>query len=441
MTVAEIRQIRMTTFQYVSQPVWRPILDKSESRRVDGIVTAVANALAESPLLRLCGGGLSQGAAGAAVFLSYLARARSTVPNWDRSSAWLAFAARNSPVTRDSLGLFAGATGVAWAVQHLGLSLPSGTVDPRPAVDALLAEQLAMRPCHSHYDLVSGLVGYGVYALERLDTLGPSLLQGVIDCLDELAVPDDRGITWWTGPHLLPAEVRVRHSRGYFNLGLAHGVAGVIALLARACVLGIAPATAHRLLDGAVSWLFAHRNPETAESYFDYVISTGKLDSARSSRVAWCYGDLGIAAALYFAATSVQQVYLAKETLGIARRAAQRGIAQAGVVDAGLCHGAAGIAHIFNRLYQASGEELFREAACNWFKRCVDFHHPGIGVGGYRAWIGAVPAGQKPWSDSPGLMIGAAGIGLSLLAAIAHDEPKWDRMLLVNLPVGMAAPG
>jgi class I lanthipeptide synthase len=40
------------------------------------------------------------------------------------------------------------------------------------------------------------------------------------------------------------------------------------------------------------------------------------------------------------------------------------------------------------------------------------------------------------WRGTPGLLTGAAGVGLALLAAATPVEPSWDRMLLVALPPG-----
>jgi hypothetical protein len=58
---------------------------------------------------------------------------------------------------------------------------------------------------------------------------------------------------------------------------------------------------------------------------------------------------------------------------------------------------------------------------------------PGRGIGGYEAWQ-PDEAGSPAWSANPGLLNGAAGIALALLAAISPIEPAWDRMLLVSIP-------
>ena len=97
----------------------------------------------------------------------------------------------------------------------------------------------------------------------------------------------------------------------------------------------------------------------------------------------------------------------------------------------GLCHGAAGLGHIFNRLFQASGEEVFRDAACSWFEHTLNFKLANEGFGGFLFYRVTEEDGAT-WEAEPGILEGAAGIALALLAASTSIEPAWDRMLLVS---------
>jgi hypothetical protein len=38
------------------------------------------------------------------------------------------------------------------------------------------------------------------------------------------------------------------------------------------------------------------------------------------------------------------------------------------------------------------------------------------------------------WVADPGILTGAAGVALALLAATTDIEPEWDRMMLVSIP-------
>jgi hypothetical protein len=84
-------------------------------------------------------------------------------------------------------------------------------------------------------------------------------------------------------------------------------------------------------------------------------------------------------------------------------------------------------------MFQATGELRLGQAAWIWFERTLAMQRPGKGIGGFET-RGSDGAGSPAWSDDPGLLTGATGIALALLAATSPIEPAWDRMLLVSIP-------
>lgn len=425
-----------------SKPVaWTPLFRESDAGPLRRALASISSALTWHDLVRFCGPTVSRGAAGIGVFFSYLAIAERDVRSASHASAWFSRAFENQDTFQEPsrrLACFGGSTGIAWAQHHLGSRGIRLGEDTGPTVDDFLLDYTQSQPWHGAYDLVSGLVGHGVYALERIaEPFGHLLLEQVIGRLSETCVArHNGGATWSTPPHLGGLSPTAASSDEGVNLGLAHGVPGVIALLAQACRAGVAPGKARPLLDDAVKWLLAQRNPEGSESCFGTRASLDERRPGRPrSRLAWCYGDLGLSAALLWAAVSVGEPTWEREALDVAHHAAARPVDRSGVVDAGLCHGAAGNGHIFNRLYQATGDPVFSDAARRWFRRTMDFYRPGQGVGGFQAWRnGGGPGGAGQWQYLPGLLEGAAGIGLALLAAISPIEPEWDRLLLVAIP-------
>ena len=97
-----------------------------------------------------------------------------------------------------------------------------------------------------------------------------------------------------------------------------------------------------------------------------------------------------------------------------------------------LCHGAAGVAHLFNRMFQATGEAWLAQAARRWFAQVFQLQHSGSGIAGYQSHVDsdATPGGS--WRTEPGLLTGTAGLALALLAAATEIEPEWDRALLLS---------
>jgi lantibiotic modifying enzyme len=411
---------------------WRPLLADGASEEARKAIFDIAAHLSQRDLQNV-DASLYGGAAGLALFYAYLS-ITGVMPGADERAAWWleqaidAVAAAPMPPA-----LYGGYTGVAWATSLLQATLfdPAGD-DPNAAIDEVLCDYLDKTTVSGHYDLVSGDVGLGVYALERLPhPYAHFCLERIAARLADRAERHATGITWHTAPELLSQEEREAYPQGQYNLGVAHGVPGVIALLGQLWAAGIAPATVGSLLDGAVAWLRAQKLSDGAGSCFPYSVYPNV--EPEPARLAWCYGDLGIAAALLVAARCTGEAAWEREAITIACAAAACPLHQTGIADAGLCHGAAGVGHLLNRLYQATGEPQLGKAARFWFERTLDFRRPGQGIGGF---LRLMPGknGLYHWTDDPGILTGAAGIGLALLAATTSVEPAWDRMLLIAGP-------
>lgn len=327
-----------------------------------------------------------------------------------------------------SPSLHGGFTGVAWAVEHLRGDADDDD-DANEAIDEALILYLDRTPWTESFDLLGGIVGLGVYALERLPRAGAQrILELIVARLTETARRRRPGLAWWSDPKWVPAPYR-RDPHFAWNLGVGHGVPAVVGFLAGVVRAGIAPRAARRLLDGAVRWLLAQELPR-ADAGFASAVGPGV--ERTPARSAWCYGDPGVAAALLAAARAVGEEAWEQQALRIALRATERPPDTCRVVDAGLCHGAAGLGHVYHRMYLTSGEPRLARAARFWLVRALDFRRATDSIGGFASWT--IDAdGSKRWVADAGMLTGIAGIALAFAAALNGEEPTWDRTLLLSL--------
>ena len=332
---------------------------------------------------------------------------------------------------RQQPGLYAGAARIAFAVGHLSAGDDADTACE--AIEQSLARFL-VQPTEN-YDLISGLVGIAVPVLQRItdgkaSAASEPVARAILEHLERLARPMPTGLAWHTPPALLPQWQRELAPTGYINLGLAHGIPGVVAILARYLTAGIEVERVRTLLDGAVAYLSAAAEPRPGSRYPAW-IPEQRPESVPMSRVAWCYGDLGVAVALLSAATAAKRDDWRAEALGLAHGMAARPFELSHVVDMGLCHGAAGVAHLFNRLSQATGDAELARAADTWFARTLAMRRSDPIAGFPR---GLPVDGAMTWDPGADLLTGACGVGLALHAAISPVEPGWDQLLLADLP-------
>jgi class I lanthipeptide synthase len=391
-----------------------PLLTGGPAARAVAVIDEIAGALRG-------GGGsgpyLPMGDAGVALLFAYLAQWREDAGYEELASALVEqVASRYDGRLSLHFGL-----GIAWTVEHVGAFDDQG--EAVAAVDRAVLE--ALEAYTGHYDLLGGLVGMGVYALEGLPRPSASaILERVVEILAERARRDEpAGLYWWTEPDFMLGQRHVSSPDGHKDLGVAHGNPGVIGLLAASLAAGVAPERCRALLGGAVGWLLAQALPPGPGARFPYWVAPGRPPIP--ARTAWCYGDAGIAAVLHAAGRVAAEPAWQRYALALARDVAARPLEQTGVADAGLCHGAAGLGHIFHRLHLATGDAQFRDAAVDWLVRAVEMQRPGEGIVGFRA------QDPKPGGDA-GFLTGVAGIALALLSAVSDVEPLWDRVFLMS---------
>ncbi len=272
--------------------------------------------------------------------------------------------------------------------------------------DDALCSFVREAPTNGLFDLIEGMVGYGLYFLERLPRPAAQVgLFAVVEKLLEMSRSDGRGLSWFTGPHLLYPHQRDEDPDGHTDLGVAHGAAGVIVLLAKASASGVHLATA--ALERAVSSLLSH----DTGAPLPYCIG------GAPARVGWCYGDLGVGAALCVAADTVGEPRWIDRGAAMAERAYARTKDDDGVVDACLCHGWLGNAYIFARLFELTGREVFAAGARRDFQRGVDD-------------CMAKPADGR-WTADVSFATGSLGMALCLLG-LAGVDGSWDRLLCLR---------
>jgi hypothetical protein len=248
---------------------------------------------------------LSQGAAGVAVL--HGTRAQSGLGSYDRAHAWLGLAVRGGVSTGPGSGLWFGAPAVAFAI---AVSAPGSYPAARQALSRAVADMTqarlqaacdriaaAARPPMAEFDLVRGLTGLGAYLLHFEPD--PCLLRHVLDYLVRLTEPvpagDDAGARapgWWTGDH---PSVQARTDGGHANLGMAHGIAGPLALLALAARREITVAGQAEAIDRICAWLDAWRQPGSAGPWWPTWVTLADLRDQHTSqpgprRPSWCYG-------------------------------------------------------------------------------------------------------------------------------------------------------
>lgn len=417
---------------------WRPLFTGARAEALITVARDIAKSIAELPEGGLPS--LSAGSAGIALFHGYLDRAAPNSGFDEVAGRFIGDAYLCLPQCRHLPGLYGGWTGVGFAIEHLSQMYEGEGDDGDDPLDELDDRLLTVlrRPdgLPDEYDLIGGYAGLGVYALERLPrTKAREALSLIVEHLARLSQSSDQGLAWHHSIDLLPQWVRPSYPTGWFNLGLAHGMPGIAGLLCELIAADIEAKRSQQMLCELLQWILAQRLPAQTNHYFPTII--GERGAADSNRSAWCYGDPGVAVTLLAAGRVLKQQSYQDLAIEIMRHVGSRPKSAHRVRDAMLCHGAIGLAHLFNRFYQATGVEDFADQARHWVDETMAYR-TSDGFGGFRSHVpgtnGGDQANDSPWRDDPGFLTGSSGLALALLATCTDCEPRWDRILLTSIP-------
>ncbi|WP_204490998.1 lanthionine synthetase C family protein [Archangium primigenium] len=370
--------------------------------------------------------GLIAGHTGYALF--YEAAARSLAPKWlDHAARSLQRAAALfTRRARPPLSLHEGLAGVGWAASHLAARHPALEVEELCVwVDESLDVEMNRSPWPHPCDIRDGLAGMGLYAAKRMPhPSGRRLLERAVARAHEAAERSALGATWPMPPSrwsLYGADATF--PQGLYTMGLAHGIPGALCLLSLAHAHGVSREHTRPLLEEGFRWVANHAAP--GHPRFPHYLNGA--EPVTDTRFSWCVGNPGITAALWWAAHTWKDAAWEARTLDWATRVALEALERApSHPSANLCCGTAGTAHVFLRLYQATGQSVFGEAARRWIEHTLALRRPGVGPGGYCHE-------QDPNAPVTDVQFGAAGIALMLMAAATDQPPDWDETFLFSL--------
>jgi len=325
-----------------------------------------------------------------------------------------------------------GLAGIGWLYEYLSQRkvIDYSTNTLLEETDQCLENALNSFLWQRNYDFLHGGVGIALYFIKRVEKKKEliSVLNHFLDDLERISTQQDDGTIKWLS--FLGEKSIPQHG---YNISLSHGMASIVAILSKLYKIeGVDKVKTEKLLKGAVQYILAQEiDNEKYGSYFpSFAIESSP--TIYKSRLAWCYGDLGIASALYQAGKTLSENKWINKAIEVLLFATvhRKSLEDNSVWDAGLCHGTAGIGHIFYRMWWNTKLPEFKTAADYWFEQTLMMAKFTDGLAGFKTFN--FEDGKPAWKNSMGLLEGVSGIGLALLTYYYEMEPAWDECLLLS---------
>jgi hypothetical protein len=379
-----------------------------------------------------------QSLAGGAIGIALLHIEQTLAGHGDQATvhAWLRYAASEPISTGPNANLFHGAPALGF-VFHAAAALTGRYRRTLAALDdatvAITRTRLAAafariergdRLPMREFDLIHGLTGLGVYHLTRHPE--HPITRNVLDYLVRITRPHGQGERmpsgasvppWWLPVALTGEPDPGRFPQGHGNLGVAHGMSGVIALLALAAIRGVSVPDGRAALATLCAWTDEWLKTTDGEAWWPGYLTIGAGENSYVTatlrpRPSWCYGVAGTARAQQLAGKALgdtARMTMAETTILAALRSP---LQRALVPEVGLCHGKAGLLQAAQRM-------------------AADGNNPQLAAEAHG--LAADLARQlSAYDGDPELMDGAAGAALALHTPAGRAPATgWDSFLLL----------
>ena len=320
-----------------------------------------------------------------------------------------------------------GLAGLGWVIEYMVAKevIDADTNELLEEVDAILYDWMLEEQHRKNYDFLHGSMGVGLYFLSRINSnpLAKEKVSKLLDLLIEAAVVEQDGSTKWEqGWDTFPEHEPV------YNLGLAHGIPSILVFLVKSFQKNICREKLYPIIQSTTSYILKqHQAFDLRQFHFPHAIIGKRTYS--ESRMAWCYGDLGVCCALWQANQVLRDERVADTISDILHNnATRRDPQQCMITDASFCHGSAGAAYIFRRFYDRLGYPELLDASRYWYKKTLELANHPDGYVDYKFWAGD----RSEWENRLGLLDGLAGVALSLLYAGNRVDASWDEVLLIS---------
>ncbi len=268
-------------------------------------------------------------------------------------------------------------------------------------------------------DFLHGAAGTIHYFTQRLpDPTIEEYLKNLITTLCSKAVKENNGI--W-----LKNNIKDTPQMAGINLSLSHGLSGFLILLINAYKAGIQLACVKDVVTQGIDFILSYQQdidiPKNKWTFFPSTITTtDHSEFFVSPRLAWCYGDFGPVLLLYKAASIIDNAgWIDKADLFGTFTIMRNDAVSTASTESMFCHGASGIAQVYNTLYNLSGITRYKETQKYWLNQVIELLPSELEKAVYH---------EKECD----LLEGLVGINLSLLSYISPKPLSWRNTLLIG---------
>ncbi len=334
------------------------------------------------------------------------------------------------------LSFCSGLTGFMWSIDFLTNRFDVQLINDSiiEDIENILYNQMIKDFESNKFDFLHGALGNALYFLKRYVNEQNKLkkikyseyLIDTFEFLKRISIEEGHETKW-----SLPKDKYNKHN--IYNFGLAHGIPSIIYFLSKLLKYKIRENEVRLLLQKGINYIMNNTiTKRNAISFFP----TGIIDIKEydinddESRLAWCYGDLGVSFTLLKAAEILKDETLKKKVIDMLVKSSERTkLIENKVFDAPFCHGIFGIAYLYFKIYRLTNIDVFLKQFNYWYNVGIDtYYNNDKKIMNFAT----VNMGDKTTKLKYGILEGISGIGMVLLAKNYRIDLSWDECLMLS---------
>ncbi|WBL49589.1 lanthionine synthetase C family protein [Clostridium estertheticum] len=288
----------------------------------------------------------------------------------------------------------------------------------------------------TNYDVISGVSGIASYCMlfpqdEGMTDILKEIVTYIIDICRDKNI-ENISVPGWYIPseNLFTKNDKQQWPKGCFNIGLAHGIPGILIILCNALKLGICLDGQSDCIRKIGDFLIRFRRQDNNGCYWGCIVSLDEyIDNTIDDpyfRDAWCYGTPGVAYSLLLAGKVLNN----QSYITIAIEGMQSSIKRLKeICSPTFCHGLSGEMYIAYRFYELTNLAEFKDAYIELSNKLISFYDDEAPFGFYDIEIAN---GKCENYNYIGLIDGTVGILLTLMAIQNGKKTPWDCAFLLS---------
>jgi len=271
-------------------------------------------------------------------------------------------------------------------------------------------------------DFLHGPIGILYYFIKQYPDRDVRIhLDKLLDLFLQYSKRDEKGLR---AKNMILEDIRENE----YDLSLAHGLCGIMLVLNECIRNKYEQDKVKEIIHEIATYILRTEKPlekSLQNSLFPTSLNEDLPDDHKEnlynhrSRLAWCYGDLNIAWSFIKTGKQLGWDHLYQKGLEVGLSTlGRKAYLTHQIGDVFFCHGSSGVAHLYKRLYQETGNESFREAYDHWLNETVD----------------DILNETPQWTNRRKFSVleGLVGLGFVLLPETEEKEVHWEEIFLLQ---------